>query len=296
MRLFWGLSFGHHEAAAVILDGKELVYARKHTGKHIPQSTIGEMSRYGIPDLIYYHQNLWRDFLRKLRVLDFRDLFLEKPILPKKMIQGNHHLSHAASGYYTSGFRDAVVLVADAVGEKECLAVYQASSFKLNTRPLFVLKYPHSLGLFYSYHVAKIGLRPNADENKFMNMASKEMIDLSCLEGYKIVNDNFICERNFHYYPTSIVEDSFQQKQIASSVQYVVEKYVEFIACKYAHLSTNLVFTGGVAYNERIKKKLSLYYENTYTPSHPGDAGSALGAILQHTEEHVTLKTGRIFE
>ena len=37
------------------------------------------------------------------------DLFEER--------QFSHHKSHAAAGYYTSNFRDAVIVVIDAIGE-----------------------------------------------------------------------------------------------------------------------------------------------------------------------------------
>jgi len=215
-------------------------------------------------------------------------------------VYGNHHLSHAAAGYYTSGFDDALVVVADAIGELESLAVYRAQEGRLYTDPLFVLKYPHSLGLFYSHHVAMIGLKPNQDESVMMRMSRQS----TCVEYHKVVDTfvadtpHFYTKKNFHLYP-DVIRDDVEKKWIAATAQHVLEQYfVDLIRHFTQGRKENIVFTGGVAYNSFVVDRIQGVNRRSkvYVPSHPGDAGSALGAILQHTHQHIELKDGKIFQ
>ena len=190
----------------------------------------------------------------------------------------------------------------------ESLAVYRAYSGYLNTEPIFVLKYPHSLGLFYSYHVAKVGLVPNRDENKLMEMSRKsicydypivtEMIDMSQSpeeEPY------FICEPEIHKYPKRVVQDPTEQLWIAATTQRVLETFIINLLSRmmpYEGKPVDIVFSGGVAYNTLLCNKIRKTFNHVglYVPSHPGDAGSAYGAILQHTHKHIDLKEGMMFQ
>ena len=80
-----------------------------------------------------------------------------------------HHLSHAASAYYCSGFADAALLTADGVGEWTTTAVGRAEGDDLE---LFAeVAFPHSLGLLYSTVTAYLGFRVDADEYKVMGLA-----------------------------------------------------------------------------------------------------------------------------
>jgi carbamoyltransferase len=296
----WGLSYGHHDAAAVIMEGDTIIASKRYGTKDIYVQDIDDLiSIAGVPDEIYTHENKLRDALRKVISRDWYRLFPRTLSLPIKPIRGNHHLSHAAAGFYTSKFRDALVVVADAVGEMESLAVYRAHTGRLDTSPVFTLKYPDSVGLFYSYHTAMIGLQPNKDENKLMELSLQ-----SSYKNYPLVANTvdsfyrlgFKCIQNFHSYPEHIVTDPIEQKWIAATTQHIAESYIINLVKRFTdNMMSNVVFTGGVAYNSLIKEALIHQHHTVYVPSHPGDAGSALGAILQHTHQHVELKDGKIF-
>ena len=230
----------------------------------------------------------------------WRRLITSNPSLPIKPIYGNHHLSHAAAGYYTSGFDHALIVVADAIGELESLAVYTASNYVLNPKPLFVLKYPNSLGLFYSYHTAKVGMVPNRDEGKFMELskASTQFDYLPVLDTIVFNDIHFGNSRKLHRYPSEIETDPTIQKWIASTAQRVLDDYFVGLI-KHFHVGQkNLVFTGGVAYNTFVRAAIARRCRNIqsiYVPSHPGDAGSSYGAVLQYTHQHITLDQGQMF-
>lgn len=305
MATYWGLSYGHHDAAGVVIIDGKLEYAKRAqdytkiaNDENIGKEMLSWMDTIGSPDEVFIHENKRRDLWRKIRSGDWSRIVRHSPELPKKPIQGNHHLSHAAAGYYTSGFEDALVIVADAVGENESLAVYTATRGRLDTKPLYTLQYPDSLGLFYSYHTARVGLKPLQDEGKFMDLSKYSWIrhdqsvyDTVMLDGY-----TFQTTRNLHRRPEVIETDPQVQARIAATAQDILEGALERIYLRFNnHSKHNLVFTGGVAYNTLAVNRLRKHAKNVYVPSHPGDAGSAYGAILQHTHQHIELPNGKMF-
>jgi carbamoyltransferase len=82
----------------------------------------------------------------------------------------DHHLSHAASAFYCSGFHEALVIVADGSGERACTSVYTGNGKKLRRLSRTVL--PHSLGFFYSFVTSHLGFEPFSDEYKVMGLAA----------------------------------------------------------------------------------------------------------------------------
>lgn len=75
-----------------------------------------------------------------------------------------HHLCHAASAYYTSGFDRALILSLDegANSLSGMIAVGDGDEI----RPLYSLKSPDSMGWFYSRVTELAGLLPRKDEHK----------------------------------------------------------------------------------------------------------------------------------
>jgi len=301
---YWGLSHGHHDAAAVVLENNKILLAKRFGRKDILSGDLANLREiYGVPDKIFLHENKFRDAWRKIKIGDWSRLLTPKMFYPVKPIQGNHHLSHASAGFYTSNFQDALIIVADAIGELESLAVYRAHTGKINPKPLFVLKYPNSLGLFYSYNTALVGMVPNQDENKLMEMSRtsrfydyEEALDKIIFIPGELI---FKCSKDIHKYPSKIVTDPVYQKWIASTTQNILET---FMFCLIDHfikdnLYTNIVFSGGVAYNKLLCSRIMDKFRNIklYVPSHPGDAGSAYGAILQHIHTHIALHNGVMF-
>lgn len=76
----------------------------------------------------------------------------------------DHHLCHAASAYYTSGFDRALILSLDeGVGSQAGLIALGDGD---EIRPLETLKFPDSLGWFYTRLTELAGLRGHKDEHK----------------------------------------------------------------------------------------------------------------------------------
>ncbi|MCP4386554.1 MAG: carbamoyltransferase, partial [Hyphomicrobiales bacterium] len=81
----------------------------------------------------------------------------------------DHHLSHAASSYYFSGFDEAAVLTVDGVGEWATAAygAGQGAMVSLSQE----IRFPNSLGLLYSTITAYLGFSVNDGEYKVMGLA-----------------------------------------------------------------------------------------------------------------------------
>ncbi len=90
----------------------------------------------------------------------------------------DHHMSHAASAFFASPFREAAVLTVDGVGEWTTTALgtatstWEGESGGVNKISLFEeQRFPHSIGLLYSAFTAWLGFRVNNGEYKVMGMA-----------------------------------------------------------------------------------------------------------------------------
>jgi carbamoyltransferase len=79
-------------------------------------------------------------------------------------IQFDHHLCHAASAYYTSGFDSALILSLDHGISSQSGFVATGEGDEIQSRQS--LFFPDSLGWFYSRVTELAGLRPNRDEHK----------------------------------------------------------------------------------------------------------------------------------
>jgi carbamoyltransferase len=121
----------------------------------------------------WFNEKLWikSRILTKLGIPEERLLFLD------------HHLSHAASTFFCSPFREAAILTVDGVGEWTTAAVGRGSAHwegksggaaddPTNKIELFnEVRFPHSLGLLYSAFTAFLGFEVNDGEYKVMGMA-----------------------------------------------------------------------------------------------------------------------------
>lgn len=90
----------------------------------------------------------------------------------------DHHMSHAASAFFASPFKEAAVLTVDGVGEwttttlGKATSAWEGESGGRNEINLFQeQRFPHSLGLLYSAFTAYLGFRVNNGEYKVMGMA-----------------------------------------------------------------------------------------------------------------------------
>ena len=99
----------------------------------------------------------------KLKLIDknFKDI--------EKIKFSEHHYSHAASAFFPSPFKEAIVLTLDGVGEWATSTVAIGNENKL--KMIKEIYFPHSLGLLYSAFTYYTGFKVNSGEYKVMGLA-----------------------------------------------------------------------------------------------------------------------------
>jgi carbamoyltransferase len=86
-----------------------------------------------------------------------------------KLLFPEHHLSHAASAFFPSPFKEAAILTIDGVGEWATSTIGHGKENEIKI--LCELNYPHSLGLLYSAFTYYCGFKVNSGEYKLMGLA-----------------------------------------------------------------------------------------------------------------------------
>jgi carbamoyltransferase len=295
-----GINETSHDASVSLIKDGEIVFAG-HSERYSKEKNdwytndllINDALQYGKPDKIAYYENRW---LKKSRILTRggfgggKPYYLERKDLrwiPRESF--SHHYSHAAAGYYTSKFNDALIVVLDAIGEYNTSTIWvgENSNIKLIKKQ----NYPFSFGLFYSAFTQLLGLMPNQEEYIMMGMAAYGDPN----RYFKEINEYFpsIKEQkyNFHkgIYDWTHEIDEQAKFDIAAAVQKVYElRLIDFM--RYAQAKTgkyNLVFMGGCALNASANTKLWSIFDNIWIMPNPGDAGSSLGAAAAAYGKHV---------
>jgi len=89
---------------------------------------------------------------------------------PKKVVTVKHHIAHALSAYYTSGFKKAVAIVVDGKGEWAATSVYNITDGEIETlKELIYTRY--SLGVLYDYSGTVLGYDGLEGPGKIMGLA-----------------------------------------------------------------------------------------------------------------------------
>ena len=222
-----------------------------------------------------------------------------------KIFFSDHHLSHAASAFFPSPFKEAIVLTADGVGEWATTTVAIGKENKLEIKK--EIHFPHSLGLLYSAFTYYIGFKVNSGEYKLMGLAPygnpiyenkiKDLIDIkedgtfkldqkyfNYATGLTMTNDKF--DELFGQKPRNSLNEKISQfhMDIAASIQTVTEEIMIKLArsIRKEYNIKNLCLAGGVALNcvangKILKEKI---FDNIWIQPAAGDAGGSLGAAL----------------
>jgi carbamoyltransferase len=288
----------HDASVSLIKDGEILFaghaerYSKQKNDWYVNDSLITNALQYGTPNAIAYYE---KPLLKASRLAlrggsgDWKPQFNIEGI-PRKSF--SHHYSHAAAGYYTSLFNDAVIVVLDAMGEYNTSTIWVGEGDKIKLK--YKQNYPVSFGLFYSAFTQLIGLMPNQEEYIMMGMAAYG----DWQKYYKKVDEYFPSydkqKYNFHKGITDWGWVSEQDKfDIAAAVQMVYEQRLNQFMRMAKSLTgkNNLVFMGGCALNSSANTLLWKIFDMIWIMPNPGDAGSSLGASAALYGKHLDWKT-----
>ena len=333
-----GISCYYHDSAAALLkDGKVIAaveeerFSRNKFDDGFPKHAIDWcLNESGISsknlDFVAFYD---KPILKFERLLDNyiavapRGLFSFLDVIPKwihkrlwikdeiskylkhfngKIVFTEHHISHAAHTFFTSPFNESAILTVDGVGEWTTAAF--GTGYDTEIKLTDDIRWPHSVGLFYSAFTYFLGFKVNEGEYKLMGLSAygkPKYYDLIMTNLVDVKNDGSI-HLNMKYFSFTYdkvmtnqnfsdlfgipprKEDSNAEQihyDIAASAQLVLEDILLRMA-SHVHKKTgmkNLCLGGGVALNGVVNYKILKEgpFENIHIPPSPGDGGSAVG-------------------
>ena len=257
----------------------------------------------------------FRSFSRSLPVWLKEKLFQKQVIanalepifgdLGDRLLFSEHHLSHAASAFFPSPFKDAAVLTMDGVGEWVTTSTSIGRGNTLET--LNEIHFPHSLGLLYSAFTYYTGFKVNSGEYKVMGLAPYGEPKYADMIRDNLINisDDGSFSLNMQYFnyctgltmtnskfaelfgaPARGFDDELTQREmdLAASVQKIVEEVMLKISRSIRKETgeRNLCLAGGVALNCVANGVLHRenIFDNIWIQPAAGDSGGAVGAAL----------------
>ena len=348
-----GLSFGYHDSAAAIIDGGSIVWAaqeerfsRLKGDSSFPKDSIRAglkqtnlslsdfdiISYYEIPKLKKDRQitaAFSSDFINKrdaFRIVSDRKVVTATTILELieseiqslktfkgKVVASEHHVSHAASAFFPSPFKEAAILTVDGVGEgaTTCLGGGSNNELHINKE----MHYPHSIGLMYSAFTEFLGFKVNSGEYKVMGLApygTPEFVKIikniiwRNPDGSYFIDHSIFSDWVQGSFITPSLENLLKVKSrhpesdllqihadIAASLQEVLNETIVDLAAQALKNSSskNLCMAGGVALNCVANGEILriIPVNDIFIQPAAGDAGAAIGCALhayfEHTED-----------
>ncbi|MEL7114084.1 MAG: carbamoyltransferase N-terminal domain-containing protein, partial [Pseudomonadota bacterium] len=351
-----GISSYFHDSAAALLHGSDVIaaaqeerFTRKKADASFPQNAIAYclslLPAGTAPDQVAYFESpalkadrivrnaaaqaprgasIWPQTRRTLRQLaeDLPDALTALSDDPRRIHFVPHHRSHAASAFYPAPFTEAAVLVADGVGEWSTTTLWTGRGTALD--PVGEIRFPHSLGLFYSAVTQYCGFKVNSGEYKLMGLApfglpefrakmQDMLIDVKADGSFALDMAYFDFATGFSTtsplfadlfgrpdrHPNDPIDQFYMN--MAASAQSVLEDVMVRLSTTLLERTgqRNLCLAGGVALNCVANRALLRDVpglDALWVQPAAGDAGGALGAALDVAHRNAPTKAKRSFD
>jgi len=234
-----------------------------------------------------------RLFLKSLIKKDLPKTLKNKPI---KFI--DHHLSHAASAFFTSGVNRALAITGDRWGDAISFTVNSCNGTEI--KRLFSMNSFDSFGDFYSVITKYLGFKPFHHEGKILGLSAHgnpEKVNIKFpfeLKNNKIKFTGEI-KSNYEVWPSLKKQlKEYSREDISAWLQYHTEKFVVSIVKEWIE-KTNLydiVLAGGLFANVKLNQRIHELPNVTsvYIFPHMGDGGLSAGACLYINKQNISLK------
>jgi carbamoyltransferase len=329
-----GISGGYHDSACSLLQDGALVaavqeerFSRVKNDRSFPVRAFAYcLQEGGITisdvDCIGYYEDpclklgrqIWMGFMPNLPPARRESIFdrisgsqPERTIRDTLGYEGrveifDHHLSHAASTYYFSGFDEAAILTVDGVGD------WATTTYGFGKGPNIErfeqVDFPDSLGFFYSAITGYLGFEVNEGEYKVMGLAPygepeyadkiRKLVEVTSEGQYRLNMKYFGFLTEDCMYTNELIallgqpprepESELTQfhMDVARSAQVVLEE-VLLEKTRYLHTkfpSENLCMAGGVSLNVVANGRCLREgpFKRLFVQPAAGDAGSSIGA------------------
>lgn len=231
------------------------------------------------------------------------------PAFPaERIFQVPHHLAHAASAYFTSGWDECLTIVIDGMGEVASATAYHARESRLDK--ILEISAQDSIGVLYSVVTLHLGFDFNADEYKIMGLAPygdprrfrpffADAVQLLDNGAYAIPllrrnrtreeRENYLATRAYltqHLLPPRAEDAEITQDHcdVAAALQECLDRAILHLCGTLGRQWgwRRLAMAGGVALNCTANGRLrrASVFDEIYIQPAAGDDGSALGAAL----------------
>lgn len=248
---------------------------------------------HGIGDYFYPYFYATRKRFR------LKKLLKEFGLGNKRIIFTDHHLAHAASAFYTSGFDESLILTLDGHGSGVSGSVCVGRGIDIDRKSI-ISKYD-SVGLLYSTVTAGLGFKPGRHEGKILGLAAFGDSNVY----YKKFKDMIKCDGEdidlvfMRKYPSPIYPHFISYKKVFKQefgwfdgkredlcaalqrrTEEVVVEWVLNAVKKYG--VSKISVAGGVFANVKINQRISELFEVDFLQVFPAmsDSGLAAGAAL----------------
>lgn len=218
-------------------------------------------------------QQFVRDLLEKtladMSFLDFKPQHLWDKYHTDRYYYIDHHQSHAAYAFLTSGFEESDILAIDGRGwQFTCIFVDK-------TGKIIDLSDTASIGGLWNRLAQDIGMG-YLGAGKVMGMSAYGKYNseiYSAIKHYLKTPNHRLSDNDKKLVKNTPKED------VAYTLQYATEELVkeQIIPLK---TSNNICVAGGVAYNGYVNELLTDYYEKVHVPPAIGDEGQAIGTYM----------------
>lgn len=250
-----------------------------------------------------YNENIENILYAELNTVDIDYI---KTFFPNSTFKNvGHHFAHACSGFYSSGFENAIIFSVDG-GGMDNNVVYSTKIFigdklTITEEKLISTDYgnPYSA---VAYLLSEIN--PGAEGHECINsLAYAGKIMGLCAYGniieewiehfHNFYNDNnlqLLCEKLKLPYGFNVINGQTSY-DLAATSQYVFEQKMDELIMPYVlKYNTNVVLVGGCAlnvlYNQKLFELLQDKELNIYVPPNPNDCGQSYGMYLSEFPEY----------
>ena len=219
-----------------------------------------------------------------------------------------HHLAHAASAFFCSGFDKSSILIIGGSGEMDCTSSFRGEGVRITPCRTVHHTIPDSLGWFYAGMTEYLGFKPYNDEGKIMGLApyghhneeiARKIEQVISLKhgGYKI-DPSYLTLGTHHYGkyfsdrmaellgPPRARESDLSEfhKITAWETQDTLERCATAMVDRLMDETGNgnLCLAGGVCMNCKMNGVLRSHprVKNIFVQPVSSDAGTSLGAAL----------------
>ena len=216
----------------------------------------------------------------------------------------DHHISHQASAYYTSGWDNCLNISLDGVGDGYCSRIAVCKNGQM--RQIHKIPFYHTPGQYYGFVTGWAGFTPGKHEGKITGLAAygdpqkaieifRDRISYDA-QKFSFVNHGMWGWAEYEYLSNQL------KGQDKADVAAAIQTHVEDIITQYVRQAvqktgqSHIVLSGGLFANVKLNQRILEIDEvkDVYIHPHMGDGGLAVGAALAFASNHKPILPQRL--